>query len=60
MTMRLLQRLTIGLLLAAALAACSPESGRPRGGGLGASSDNIPAGGLVPASKVFNSEEDPG
>ena len=57
---KLPQRILAALLLAALLAACSPESGRPRGGGPGASSDNIPAGGLVPASKVFNSEEDPG
>ena len=57
---RLPQRILAALLLAALLAACSPESGRARGGGPGASGDNIPAGGLVPASKVFNSEEDPG
>lgn len=57
--MTLLRRLVAGLLLAALLAGCSPENGRARGGGPGGMSDNIPAGGVVPRSKVFSSE-DPG
>jgi hypothetical protein len=53
------RNILVALLVALALSACSPESGRPRGGGPGASSDNVPAGGVVPRSKVFSSE-DPG
>jgi hypothetical protein len=53
---RRLTKLLVAVLLAALLAACSPEAGRPRGGGPGASSANIPAGGVVPKSKVFAAE----
>lgn len=56
---KLVTKALLALLAAAALAACSPEVGRERGGGPGASGDNIPAGGVVPRSKVF-SAEDPG
>lgn len=54
-----LKRVTLAALLAALLAACSfsPEAGRPRGGGVGASSNNYPAGGVVPKSKVFSTTE---
>ena len=47
------------LALTAVLAACSfsPEDGRARGGGAGASSSNYPAGGVVPKSKVFSNVE---
>jgi hypothetical protein len=44
-------------LVVAALAACSPEAGRPRGGGPGAMGDNVPSGGVVPKSKVFSDVE---
>lgn len=51
---RALTRLTLAACLAALLAACSPEAGRQRGGGPGASGSNVPAGGVVPKSKVFS------
>ncbi len=54
---RRLIQVALGALLVALLAACSPEAGRPRGGGPGASGTNIPAGGVVPKSKVFAAEE---
>jgi hypothetical protein len=53
---RRLTRLILGALLVALLGACSPEAGRPRGGGPGASGTNIPAGGVTPKSKVFAAE----
>jgi len=56
---KLTRKMLVALLLAATLAACSPENGRARGGGPGGMSDNLPAGGVTPRSKVFNSE-DPG
>lgn len=51
---RALKRIIFVALLAAILVACSPEAGRPRGGGPGASGGNVPAGGVVPKSKVFS------
>lgn len=53
----IVSRLLLLGALAALLAACSPEADRPRGGGVGASSSNLPAGGLVPKSKVFTNGE---
>jgi hypothetical protein len=52
-------RLLLVALLGVVLAACgfSPEDGRARGGGVGASSNNFPAGGVVPKSKVFSNVE---
>lgn len=52
----LLRRALLAALLGAILAGCgfSPEDGRARGGGVGASSSNYPAGGVVPKSKVFS------
>jgi hypothetical protein len=54
---RRLVQAVLGALLVALLAACSPEAGRPRGGGLGASGTNIPAGGVEPRSKIFAAED---
>lgn len=51
---RMITRGAIATMIAAMLAACSPEAGRPRGGGPGASGGNVPAGGVVPKSKVFS------
>jgi hypothetical protein len=53
---RTLSRLIFTALAVALLAGCSPEAGRPRGGGPGASGSNIPAGGVVPKSKVFSAQ----
>jgi hypothetical protein len=53
---KLLTRLTLAALVAATLAACSPETGRQRGGGPGASGGNVPAAGVVAKSKVFTGE----
>ncbi|NTU78304.1 MAG: hypothetical protein HGA45_02690 [Chloroflexales bacterium] len=54
-----IRRAVLLTLACLALAACSfsPEDGRPRGGGPGASSSNLPAGGVVPKSKVFSTVE---
>jgi hypothetical protein len=53
---RYLARVALATVLGIALAGCgfSPEDGRARGGGAGASSSNYPAGGVVPKSKVFS------
>ena len=53
---RVIGRLILAGVLAALLAGCSPEAGRARGGGPGASSTNYPRGGIVPQSKVFTAD----
>jgi hypothetical protein len=53
---RRLSQVVLGALLVALLGACSPEAGRPRGGGPGASGTNIPAGGVTPKSKAFTAQ----
>jgi hypothetical protein len=52
----ILARLLLALVLAALLAACSPENGRARGGGPGADTGNKPAT-LMPKSKIYTSND---
>lgn len=47
------KRLSLAAGVLALLAACGPEAGRPRSGGLGADPGNH-ARGEIPKSKVFN------